>query len=308
MAQKVIGIDCMFSGSIVEIPQNEGDGFTPGDSVVYKDEDGKEEFGKVKYIDAQPFDLEKVLITSKILRPATPNDMQKMESHVDQSGQSLEKCQELVAQHALDMQVFRAGISFDGTKVHFMFTADERVDFREMVKDLAKAVKKQIYLRQVGPRDKAKIIGGFGKCGRTLCCSSFLNRLESISMDMVRDQGLESKGSSKLSGSCGKLLCCLKYEVNTYRKLKKSIPDIGSIVKLKKSVVSVSKQAQVVGFDILNQKVKVLTEEREFLIISVEEIEKVVKTPESRGGSRTTEAPEEPMSEESSEEEKIKTL
>jgi cell fate regulator YaaT (PSP1 superfamily) len=137
-------------------------------------------------------------------------------------------------------------------------------------------------LRQVGPRDKAKIVGGYGKCGRTLCCSTFLGRLESISMDMVRDQGLESKGSSKLSGACGKLLCCLRYEVETYRFLRTSIPDIGSIVKLKKHVLSSSKDGQVVGFDVLNQRVKIITSEKEFMVLDAKDIDKIVKGVEKK--------------------------
>lgn len=278
MSKKIIGLDCPFSGTVVEIPQPDSDDFSIGSAVVYKDEDGKEEFGVVKFCNALALEEDKVLVNSKILRPATPNDLQKMESHMDQNGQSLEACQNLVKKYELDMQVFRAGVSFDGTKVHFMFTADERVDFREMVKDLAKILKKQIYLRQVGPRDKAKAVGGYGKCGRPLCCSSFLGRLESISMDMVRDQGLESKGSSKLSGACGKLLCCLKYEVETYRALKSSLPDIGSVVRLKKSVISSGREGNVVGMDVLNQKLKIVTSEKEFLILDVKDVDKVLKS------------------------------
>lgn len=282
MVQKVIGLYCPFSGTIVEIPQRETDSFVVGDSVVYKDEDSKEEFGTVKFTNVKPFEVEKVLRSSKILRLATLNDLQKMESHMDQSVQSLDICRKLVGEYELQMQVFRAGVSFDGTKVHFMFTAEERVDFREMVKDLAKALKKQIYLRQVGPRDKAKIIGGYGKCGRTLCCSTFLGRLESISMDMVRDQGLESKGSSKLSGACGKLLCCLKYEIDTYRSLRSSIPDIESVVRLKKHVLSSSKEGRVIGFDILNQRVKIVTTDKEFMVIDAKDVDKVIKAVEKK--------------------------
>ncbi|MFA6992803.1 MAG: regulatory iron-sulfur-containing complex subunit RicT [Candidatus Gracilibacteria bacterium] len=284
MAKNVTGINCSFTGSVVEIPYHENDSFKSGDSVIFRDEDGKEEFGTVKFVNVESFSPEKVLEDSKILRPATPHDFQKMESHEEQSRTALDACRDLVLKHSLDMQIFNSGISFDGTKIHFMFTAEERVDFREMVKDLAKIVKKQIYLKQVGARDKAKHVGGFGKCGRTLCCSTFLGRLESVSMDMVRDQGLESKGSSKLSGSCGKLLCCLRYEIDTYRQLREGIPDVGSIVKFKKSVVSVGREGQVSAIDVLNQKLRVFSSEKELLVINVSDVEKVLKSPDLRPG------------------------
>ncbi|MDD3861952.1 MAG: regulatory iron-sulfur-containing complex subunit RicT [Candidatus Gracilibacteria bacterium] len=231
----------------------------------------------MRYLDREISDPEKVLKNSKILRRLTPNDEQKIENHFEQAKGALDECIKLIAKYELSMQAFRASYSFDGSKVHFMFVSDDRVDFRELVKDLAKILKKQIYLRQVGPRDKAKFVGGYGKCGRKLCCNSFLNRLESINMEMVRDQALEGKGSPKLSGACGKLLCCLKYEVETYRELKKGLPSIGSIVRLKKSFFTSGPSADVIGLDILNRKLKVRTEEGEIAVIDFSEVDKVLK-------------------------------
>lgn len=277
MATKVVGIECGYSALLIEIPYSDKIEAKSGNEIIFKDEEDNEEYGLIKYLNKDAQDEEKILFTSKILRRATANDLQRVESHAEQAKRALETSKEIINRLKLEMNVFRVGYSFDGSKVHFTFTAEERVDFRDLVKDLAKILKKQIHLRQIGPRDKANIIGGYGRCGRKLCCSSFLNKLESINMEMVRAQGLESKGSSKLSGACGKLLCCLKYEIETYRELKKNVPDVGSVVRLKKPIDS-SKEAYVLSADILNQKLKIrLTDKDEFLIINAGEIEKIVK-------------------------------
>jgi len=273
----VVGVDCHFSGTLLELPFVEAYDYIPGDRVIFKDEEDKEEFGTVRFLDREAFEPEKVLGASKILRRLTPHDEQKIESHLEHSKGALNSCRKLVEKYGLNMQTFRASFSFDGSKVHFMFVSDDRVDFRELVKDLASVLKKQIYLRQVGPRDKAKFIGGYGKCGRQLCCNSFLNKLESINMEMVRDQSLESKGSPKLSGACGKLLCCLKYELQTYRELKKGLPSIGSVVRLKKSLFVSGPSADVIGLDILNRKLKIRTEEGEIAVIELSEVDRVLK-------------------------------
>jgi cell fate regulator YaaT (PSP1 superfamily) len=281
MAKKVVGINCLYSSTVVEAPHKEGSDYAASDNVIFKDEDGKEEYGIVRYVNQDSIDEEKILTSSKILRKATANDLQKVESHVEQSARALASCKDLIEKLNLDMNIFKAGYSFDGNKAHFTFTADERVDFRELVKELAKVLKKQIHLRQIGPRDKAKILGGYGRCGRMLCCNTFLGKLESINMEMVRDQGLESKGSSKLSGACAKLLCCLKYEVEAYREFRKSLPLIGSVIRLKKAISS-SKEGFVIAMDILNQKLRiVLSDREEVAVISASDIDKIVKKPES---------------------------
>lgn len=273
MANKVIGIECAYTSSIVEIPQSEKYGVVVGDEVIFKDSEDKEEYGLIKYADRESVNDDKILFTSRILRKATANDIQKVDSHIENSKVGLRKAKELIDSMGLAMTIFRAGYSFDGTRVYFLFTSDDRVDFRDLVKQLAKILQKQIHLRQIGPRDKAKLIGGYGKCGRPLCCSTWLGKLESINMEMVRMQALESKGSSKLSGSCGKLLCCLKYEVEAYRDLRKTIPRIGTIVNVKKP----AGKGMVVAVDILNQKVKVNLESGEYVVVPVGELEKAEK-------------------------------
>lgn len=278
MVTKVVGIESGYSSSTVEVPYNDGFDFEVGSEVIFKDSEDKEEYGIIKYVNRDCADEEKVLFTSKVLRKATPNDIQKVENSIDSAKYALKKCQELAKKLGLIMGIFKAGYSFDGTRVHFIFTAEDRVDFRDLVKELAKILQKQIHLKQIGPRDKAKIIGGYGKCGRPLCCSTWLGRLESINMEMVRVQALESKGSSKLSGACGKLLCCLKYEVDAYRELRKTVPRIGSTIRLGKKVALVGQEGgTVIAVDILNQKAKVLFESGESLVISVSDIAKVLK-------------------------------
>jgi len=277
MATKVTGIDCIFCSRVCEIPFSEKADVTPGTEVIFRDEEGREEHGLIKYVNKNSEDEDKILFTSKVLRKATANDLQKIESHKPLEDRALIACTKLVAKHELDMNVFKTKFSFDGDKVHFTFTADERVDFRDLVKDLAKELKKQIHLRQIGPRDKARLVGGYGKCGRELCCAGFLDKLESINMEMVRAQGLESKGSAKLSGACGKLLCCLKYEVQAYKELKSNLPHIGSHVKLKKtSPVAAGKEVNVVGLDVLNQRVKAYAGVDDFIVFDVKHIEKLV--------------------------------
>lgn len=274
MAVKVIGIECAYSSSTVEIPFSEKAGVNVGDEVIFKDAEDKEEYGVVKYVDKPAAEEDKVIFVSKILRKATPNDIQKVDSHIELSKNAIKSCNTLIEKLGLDMNVFRTGCSFDGNRVHFMFTSEDRVDFRDLVKELAKVLQKQIHLRQIGPRDKAKLIGGYGKCGRPLCCSTWLGKLESINMEMVRIQALESKGSSKLSGACGKLLCCLKYEVEAYRDLRKNIPMMGSKVQVKKT----SQEGTVVAVDILNQKIKLSIAGAEPLVIGVADIGKVLKS------------------------------
>jgi cell fate regulator YaaT (PSP1 superfamily) len=167
------------------------------------------------------------------------------------------------------MHLIRAVFSFNGLKLKFIFTAEERVDFRELVKDLAKHFKKQIHLQQIGPRDRAKHIVAYGKCGQKTCCNRYLNNFQSITMDMVRSQNLESRGSEKLSGLCGKLLCCLRYEVESYEKAKKNLPPIGSRVK------TAEYEGRVISQDILNKTLKLRVDEN-IITIPTESVETIL--------------------------------
>jgi len=187
----------------------------------------------------------------EVLRFTTPHDTQIIENHKRHAKEAFQRSIILIKKHNLDMKVIDSKISHDNKVLTLVFTAEERVDFRELLKDLAKEFKKQIRLRQIGPRDHAKILGGFGKCGRTQCCSLFLGNLGGITMEMARIQDITSKGASKISGNCGKLLCCLAYELEIYKELRSKIPRLGTIVKTPMG------KGRVIDSEVLKQLVKV---------------------------------------------------
>jgi len=267
----VTGIFDQFTRKEILLPEPDGADVKAGDYVIFHDDENRENIGRVHYSSREVAEShDKIVKNYSFLRKATPNDVQKMEMQGGKSIEAMQKCKEKIKEHNLEMILEFVEYSLDGNRINFIFTADDRVDFRELVKDLAKTFQKQIHLQQIGPRDKARIVTGRGKCGKGLCCSNWLNDLQSITMDMVRSQNLESKGSAKLSGCCGKLMCCLRYEVEEYKKLKKSLPKYGSIVKVKKG------DAKVIGLDILNQNIKLLYPDNSFEVVPVGDIKKVV--------------------------------
>lgn len=267
----VTGIFDQFTRKEILLPEGENAELAAENYVIFHDDENRENIGRVHYASREvPETHDKILKNYSFLRKATPNDVQKMEVQGAKSAETMQKCKEKIAEHNLEMILEFVEYSLDGNRINFIFTADDRVDFRDLVKDLAKTFQKQIHLQQIGPRDKARIVTGRGKCGKGLCCSNWLNDLQSITMDMVRSQNLESKGSAKLSGCCGKLMCCLRYEVEEYKKLKKNLPKYGSIVKVKKG------NAKVIGLDILNQNVKLLFSDHSFEVTPASEIKKIV--------------------------------
>ena len=166
---KITGIYSPFRREIIEIPFEKKADAEMDEYVVYREVDGKEELGEIKYVDRNPAVEEKILKESAILRKATKHDLQKVETNARRNEDAYSACQKKIREYNLDMQLFEAFYSLDGSKINFIYTAEERVDFRELVKDLAKTFQKQIHLKQIGPRDKARLVGGFGKCGRRLC-------------------------------------------------------------------------------------------------------------------------------------------
>lgn len=271
----IVSLYDKFTRKEILVPQNETITLKTGDFAVYLDDEGKEHMGRVHFTDRKMKNKSKVLTHYSLLRKATAHDIQRMDVLNNKAEEAMEICRKKVKEHKLNMQLVFTEFSLDGNKINFIFTSDDRVDFRALVKDLASTFQKQIHLQQIGPRDKAKIITGRGKCGKRLCCSCWLNDLQSITMDMVRAQCLESKGSSKLSGCCGKLLCCLRYEVEEYKELEKSLPKIGSRVKLKKG------EAEVTALDVLNQKIKVVYSDRSTETVTMEDVKKVLEQKES---------------------------
>lgn len=185
-----------------------------------------------------------------VLRIADTDDIKKHEENKAKEEEALEICTKKIAEHNLVMKLIDVEYTFDNNKVIFYFTADGRVDFRELVKDLATIFKTRIELRQIGVRDEAKMIGGLGPCGRPLCCSSFLGDFASVSIKMAKEQNL-SLNPTKISGICGRLMCCLNYEQSTYESIRKELPKVGSIVKTSEGT------GEVIQNNIVKESVKV---------------------------------------------------
>ncbi len=166
----------------------------------------------------------------KVLRLATENDISRVQANRQKEKEAFKICEELIAQHKLDMSLTQVEYSFDASKILFYFTSEGRVDFRELVKDLAGKFHTRIELRQIGVRDEARMLGGLGICGEPFCCARFLPDFEPVSIKMAKEQGL-SLNPTKISGSCGRLMCCLKYEQDSYEHLLKITPCVGSTVR-----------------------------------------------------------------------------
>ena len=210
----------------------------PRDKVIVETSDG-EDIGEVVINKRQIPDDKLTKTLKKIIRIATPKDLSKLKENEKAEKKAFELCQKKIKEHKLDMNLVEVEFRFDNSKAIFYFTADGRVDFRELVKDLAAIYKTRIELRQIGVRDEVKKIGGNGVCGRELCCCTFLNDFDIVSIKMAKEQSA-SLNPSKISGNCGRLMCCLKYEQNVYEEKNKRLPKVGAIVETEdgKGVVS----------------------------------------------------------------------
>ena len=187
---------------------------------------------------------------SPVLRLATDKEIERFNVKKEKEREAYEKCQQLIEKHKLNMNLVDAVFAFDGKKIVFFFTSDNRVDFRELVKDLAAAFKARIELRQIGSRDQAKLVGGIGVCGRELCCCTFLEHFAPVSLRMARDQGL-SLNPTKLNGACGRLMCCLQFEKDAYADAHKRLPKNGKKIRTPRGTGTVS------AVDLLAEKVTV---------------------------------------------------
>lgn len=165
----------------------------------------------------------------KVIRVATEEDIKTLAENKEKEKEAFKTCEKKIEAHGLDMNLVDVEYTFDRSKLLFYFTADGRVDFRELVKDLASAFRTRIELRQIGVRDESRMVGGFGICGRPFCCNTFLNDFQPVSIKMAKEQGL-SLNPTKISGTCGRLMCCLKYEQDTYEHLLRVTPKMGAIV------------------------------------------------------------------------------
>ena len=203
-----------------------------------------------------------------VLRIATEEDITKHFKNKDKEKDAFEICLKKIQEHGLTMKLIDVEYTFDNNKVIFYFTADGRVDFRELVKDLATIFKTRIELRQIGVRDEAKMLGGLGPCGRTLCCSTFLGDFASVSIKMAKEQNL-SLNPTKISGICGRLMCCLNYEQSTYEDIRKRMPKVGSIVKTDEGT------GEVFSNNIVKESVKVKIRKGEEEILEEFKIENI---------------------------------
>lgn len=203
----------------------------PNDYIIVQAERG-EDMGRVtKRIPEEMVNLEKK--PRKILRTATQEDLDRLAANREKERECLKECARMAADRNLQMKLLDAELQFDNNKITFFFTAEKRVDFRELVKELASTYRTRIELRQIGVRDEARRIGGFGVCGLALCCASFIREFEPISTQLAREQNL-SLNPAKISGNCGRLLCCLRFEKDVYEKSLPQYPRVGEKVQTEK--------------------------------------------------------------------------
>ena len=225
---EVVGIRFKDSGKVYYFAPN-GVKATTNDYAIVETARGVE-FGKVCQANKMVSNNEIVAPLRPVLRIATEKDIKTHEENKKKEAEALKICQQKVTAHGLEMKLIEAEYTFDGAKLTFYFTADGRIDFRELVKDLASTFKTRIELRQIGIRDEAKFMGGLGVCGRQFCCSAFLPDFVQVSIKMAKEQNL-SLNSAKISGACGRLMCCLRYEHEAYQEEIRLTPPVDSTVK-----------------------------------------------------------------------------
>ena len=240
----------------------------PGDKVVVETTHGPE-LGEICFDPIDISQYHRELELKPILRKANDVDLRLHENNIKDAKIALEICKNEVNNMKLDMNLISCEYTLDKSKVIFSYVADERVDFRELLKILAAKLHTRIELRQIGPRDKAKVIGGLGTCGLPLCCNSFLGEFDGVSINMAKNQ-LLAINIDKISGACGRLLCCLKYEDEAYTELKKKFPKIGSRVNYD------GKSVKVVGLNVISDLVKI-DDNGNISFIGLDEIEKEAK-------------------------------
>ncbi|MCL2068734.1 MAG: stage 0 sporulation family protein [Oscillospiraceae bacterium] len=224
---EIIGVRFRSAGRIYYFDPD-GHDARKGERVIVETARGTE-CGEVAITNKQIGDGDWGQPLKKVIRVANGQDMQQLSQNSEKEAAAMKICAEKVRKHGLDMKLTGAEYTFDKNKIIFYFTADGRVDFRDLVKDLASVLKTRIELRQIGVRDEAKTLGGIGICGRSFCCSTFLEEFQPVSIKMAKEQGL-SLNPTKISGTCGRLMCCLKYEQDAYEDLIRTTPRVGHAV------------------------------------------------------------------------------
>lgn len=248
---KIAGIRFRKAGKIYYFDPN-GIEINAGEHVIVETVRGVE-YGTVVLAGKEVADDTVVQPLKKVMRLATEEDKEAEVKNKAKEREAYEVCRKKIHKHGLDMKLIDCEYTFDNNKLLFYFTADGRVDFRELVKDLASVFKTRIELRQIGVRDETKMMGSIGICGRTLCCHAHLADFHPVSIKMAKDQSL-SLNPTKISGVCGRLMCCLKYEEDTYKELNKNLPRVGEKVRLK----STGQIADVIKTNVIRQSVKLI--------------------------------------------------
>lgn len=264
---KVIGVSFKKAGKIYYFDPD-GIEVNEGEHVIVETARGVE-IGEVVIGKKEVTEDDIVSPLKKVIRKSTMKDRARDERNRELEEKAYDICLEKIDNHGLPMDLIDVEYTFDHNKILFYFTADGRVDFRELVKDLARVFKTRIELRQIGVRDEAKMVGGLGPCGLPVCCSKFLRDFDPISIKMAKKQNL-SLNPAKISGLCGRLMCCLKYEADTYREIKKEMPDIGETVEMKLG------SGEVVSRNLVKKTVKVEmgdNDDHDQIEVDVEELE-----------------------------------
>ena len=246
---KVVGIRFRQAGKIYTFDSCDYD-IKPGDAVIVETIRGKE-MGFCAKMTTEVPDGEETFNLKPVIRVATEEDKERYRENIIKATEAFKECKELIKKHDLPMKLTDCNYTFDNHKLLFYFTADDRVDFRELVKDLASVFKTRIELRQIGVRDEAKIRGGIGACGRPLCCATYMPEFIPVSIKMAKEQNL-SLNPTKISGVCGRLMCCLKNEEEAYEDLNSRLPAVGDFV-----TTSDKLKGEVTSVNVLRQRVKV---------------------------------------------------
>lgn len=244
---EVVGIRFKKAGKIYYFDPDEQD-IAAGCFAIVETARGIE-YGSVIKGNMQVPDEDVVLPLKKVIRVATDEDMVTARENKEKEKEAFDICLEKITKHELDMKLIDVEITFDHNKLIFYFTSDGRVDFRDLVKELAAIFRTRIELRQIGVRDEAKMLNGIGICGRPLCCSTFLGDFHPVSIKMAKEQSL-SLNPTKISGICGRLMCCLKYEEEVYEELNKKLPNVGDIIS------TVDGTGEILSTNVLMQVVK----------------------------------------------------
>ena len=259
---EIVGVSLKKGGKIYYFSPNDLK-LKKGDNVIVKTERGLQ-FGM---IETENTDIEENKLKaslSEVVRVCSKKDKEINEKNIDDAKKALKKGKELVEKYDLNMMILDASYTFDRSQLLFTFIADNRIDFRKLAKDLASIYKTRIELRQVGVRDKAKEIGGYGSCGRPLCCSKFLCDFDSVSINMAKNQNI-ALNPNKINGICGRLLCCLKYEDECYKEYSKNLPKLG------KKIETEFGEGKVISVDILKQKYRVDVKDHGIVEVDINE-------------------------------------